>query len=241
MEIVYYNRGNYLKYLENVAEPSNKAAMSADSTLIEEIQHKMYRSGTTSLQVLNEPYKMVYSGLRFKRCSPFLEVFNEMVAKMEPNGLMEYWRRFQSYSTTKIEDIGPQVLTMDHLRLGFLACCIPMTLAVIAFIGEFAWSRLVILPGKNTNDLRKCNQKVKVDPKIFPFRIQPQARNVEPEELIEMHGIAVAEVHQEARVDFEDLNGSYNEKDLVRNCQELCDDIDDVADIYGSTPTLNEA
>ena len=45
-----------------------------------------------------------------------------------------------------------------------------------------------------------------------------------------MHVIAVAEIHQETRIDVEDLIESYNDGDLVCNFQELCDDIDGVVD-----------
>ena len=46
-----------------------------------------------------------------------------------------------------------------------------------------------------------------------------------------MHDIAVAEIHQEARVDWEDLIRSYNDNDLLHCCKELCDDIDDTEEL----------
>ena len=151
---------------------------------------------------------MVYTGVIFKALSPYVKVFNEMLAKMEPNGLMEYWRQIHLYSITKIEEIGPQVLTIDHLKIGFLACCIPMVLAVIAFISEFAWSRLFIAYRKNLNISRKSDQNAKSAAKVCPsefFQTQPQVGNVELEESIEMQGISVAEIHQETCIDLEDL------------------------------------
>ena len=131
----------YSKHLEIISEPSNCATTFTRQETVKEIEHVVYRSGTTSLKLLPEPYKFLFEGVIFKNWSPLLETFNNMLAKLEPNGLMEYWRRFNAYSTTKIDEIGPQVLTMDHLKLGFLACCIPMILAVIAFIGEVALSK----------------------------------------------------------------------------------------------------
>ena len=124
----------------------------AETAKIERIQHQFYCSGTTSLNIMDEAYKTAYAGVPYKKLSPYVEVFNEILAKMEPNGMMEYWRRFKSFSTTKIEQIGPQVLTLDHLKIGFLACCIPMVLAVIAFIGELAWSSLSTPCKNNSND-----------------------------------------------------------------------------------------
>ena len=159
-----------------------------------------------------------------------------MIAKMEANGLMERWRKLQSFSNTKVEDIGPQILTMDHLRLGFLACCIFMVLAIIAFTGEHGWLRFVPFVKKDSKDSRKFNHKTETDAKNFPSefrRTQAQRRrNVEHEELMEMHGIAVAEIHQEVRV--EALIGNCNDGDLV--LEELCDDVDALVDKFDSRP-----
>ena len=167
----------------------------------------------------------------YKKSVSFVEVFNEKLAEMEPNGLMEYWRRIRSFSTTKVEEIGPQVLTMDHLTLGFFACCIPMVLAVIAFIGEFVWSKLVTSCRKNSNDSRKSDQKrtncsAKVCPTEFR-RTKIEENNVEPEEQIEMHDTAVAKLCQKVQVDWEDLIESYHDDDPMFTYQKLCDDIDD--------------
>ena len=177
LKIPQLNGSDYLKCLEITSEPSNQAVTSGDSAVIEYIQHEKYRRGTTSLRYLDEPYKMMYSGIIFKNWSPFVKVFNDMLAKMETNGLMAHWRRFNVYSKTIIEDIGPQVLTMDHLKIGFLACCISMVLAVIAFIGELAWSRLVTCCRKNSNNCKKPNQTVKRCATYFSAkynRTQPQ-------------------------------------------------------------------
>ena len=156
------HKNNCSIFLDSVSEPSNRAAVPSLSGVIKELQHKMYRSGTTSMQLLDEPYKSIYKGIVFKSWTPLLETFNKMLAKMEANGMMAHWRQFQEFSTTKLEEIGPQVLTMDHLELGFLACCIPIVLAAIAFIGELAWSRLVIgcrrsSKSSNFEQIEMCN------------------------------------------------------------------------------------
>ena len=142
----------YTIIFDAISEPSNRAAAVHYQTAIESIQHNLYRSGRTSLKILDEPYKMGYYGAPFKKSSPWLKTFNEMLGKMEANGMMEKWRRFQSLSTTKLENIGPQVLTMDHLKFGFLACFIPLTLGVVALFGEFTWSRIVTMSKKSSND-----------------------------------------------------------------------------------------
>lgn len=51
-----------------------------------------------------------------------------------------------------------------------------------------------------------------------------------PEELIEMQGIIVAEIHQETRIDFEDMIESLDENDFLCACQQLSDDMDELVD-----------
>ena len=222
---IYHLNGSE-QFFDIISEPSNRAATSVESFMIELVQHNVYCKGTTSLQFLDEPYKMLYSGIDFIESSPFLKAFDEMLIKMEANGMMDYWRQHRSFSTTKIEEIGPQVLTMDHLKFGFLACCIPMALAVIAFIGELALSRF-LTSGRNSNDSRKSNQKAKGDAKIFSSKfnqIQPQTRNAEPEELIEMY--STAKINQEFQFYLENMIKRNNDDDLVCCCQELLDEFD---------------
>ena len=76
------------------------------------------------------------------------ETFNDIQMKLESNGIMEKWRKSQTYRTVKPEEIGPQVLTLDHLRFGFLACFIAGVVSLVAFTGELAWSRLLPLFSK---------------------------------------------------------------------------------------------
>lgn len=42
----------------------------------------------------------------------------------------------------EIDEIGPQVLTMDHLGLGFLVCLIPLGLAIVLFSWKLLFIRL---------------------------------------------------------------------------------------------------
>ena len=76
--------------------------------------------------------------------SPFLETYNEMLGWMEAFGFMANWREYYRNSIPIIiEELGPQILTMDHLRIGFLACCIPLVCSIAVFIGELFCSRFL--------------------------------------------------------------------------------------------------
>ena len=157
-----YKSLNYSNFFNAIAEPSNRVTLITYKWIIKAIEHEKYRSGTTSVVVLEEDYKLLYAGMMFRAFCPYLEIYNQILGMMESNGQMEYWRQNFYYppSPPKPEDIGPQVLTMDHLRIGFLACCIPAVLSIFAFIGELVWSRIVISVKKNyENAVKHAQQK----------------------------------------------------------------------------------
>ena len=135
----------YWEYLSCLCEPKNAFALQARKNVIKQIQTEFYRSGTTSLILLDEEYKTYYKGFVFPKFSPFIVSFNEILGWLESNGIMERWRQtFYGFALSKVEEIGPQVLDMGHLKIGFLACLIPLILSAIIFIGEHIWSRFVV-------------------------------------------------------------------------------------------------
>ena len=152
MKLVYDIEGDedkHFKYSDIISEPSNRACKRAFSNDINAVMFYAYRSGETSLVKLDEDYMTFPIALLFKDYSPYLETYNEMLGWMESNGLIGLWRQnYMEYSDRKSEDIGPQKLTMDHLKLGFLACLIPISFCIAAFISE------VLLP-KVANAIRK--------------------------------------------------------------------------------------
>ena len=144
MKVEFIDLGDeFDKQLEIVSEPSNHAAQECFAIKIDHINQYEYRSGTTSLITLAENYVTNHHGILFKPFDPFFEVYNEYKGWLESNGIMEKWRRDNLVRKTKPEEIGPQVLTMDHLGIGFSACLIPAIISIAAFILENLWSRVV--------------------------------------------------------------------------------------------------
>ena len=124
-------------FFDIISEPTNRATTLTFRHTIKRIQEDFYSSEIPSLVLLEEDYKMIYAGIYFRAFSPFFETYNEMLGWMETFGFIELWRRRAEYNLqSKSEEIGPQVLTMDHLRVGFLACLIPLTISAFAFFVE---------------------------------------------------------------------------------------------------------
>lgn len=82
--------------------------MELDLTL--DYIQKDYRSGVSSIKT--QALRTMYTGLTLQKFSPFYEILNE--------------------------EIGPQVLTTDHLRIGFIFCIVLVSFAIVAFVAEIA-------------------------------------------------------------------------------------------------------
>lgn len=75
----------------------------------------------------------------FKPYSPYYEKMNTLIGDLASGGLIDFWIESEIGSSGQkhIEEvIGPQVLTMDHLEIGFKICIVPMILSILAFIAE---------------------------------------------------------------------------------------------------------
>lgn len=89
---------------------------------------------------------MVFLGLGM---SPFYEEVNKKLDQLSSSGLLEYW--YQNFLNPrrkrlmKAEEVGPQVLTIEHLGICFLLWLIPLTCSLVVFLGEllvFSWPKI---------------------------------------------------------------------------------------------------
>lgn len=122
---------------EIVVESENKAVSLTTDYFFRTILSKRHHTGTSSLFALDEIAQRVSGGCAFKNFSPLFETFNDMIGHNIANGFSKQLNEglFPPIAT-KIDDIGPQVLTMEHLGLSFIACFIPLCLAFAVFCME---------------------------------------------------------------------------------------------------------
>lgn len=126
--------------LEKASEPSNKVIAVAR---LQDTQSELnFRSGQSSLHQLHETLLTFFQGLIFMNFSPFFEEFNAQIGQMRDTGYFNFHEWSFNYRKSVIkraaENIGPQVLTMDHLGVAFIACMIPLSMAVVAFMVEIS-------------------------------------------------------------------------------------------------------
>lgn len=96
------------------------------------------KDGVLSYKMMSENIATVYEGLIFNKSSPYYEDFNEMIGRMMSSGLTDYWyandySRDYDKSDAKM---GPQVLTLEHLKFGFLICIALLAIGLLLFMAE---------------------------------------------------------------------------------------------------------
>lgn len=126
---------DYYTCLEITSEPINKAIAQIPEAGFKQIVK--YRSGASSLFALNEIVFNVPHVFGFKPFSPFFETCNDVIGQSLASGFFIDWIK-EIILTKRVEigDVGPQVLTIDHLGLCFIACLIPLAVSFVTFVVE---------------------------------------------------------------------------------------------------------
>lgn len=128
---------------DNIAEPMNKRAIIVPIMLWEGREQEYYRSGVSSLLWLrSSQLRTACFHIPFLKPNPFYEVVNKKLNQMSSSGLLEYWHDNEWNSKGfkyKADEIGPQVLTMDHLGICFVLWLITLSVSFVAFLGELIW------------------------------------------------------------------------------------------------------
>jgi hypothetical protein len=136
--VTFITPGNktFIKLLELVVEPANKIAFVAGESILPHTHSSFYRSGISSLKILQEPIRSTSLAVAVRPSFPFFDVINQMLSKLAAGGILSYWQDLtinpKSFKM-KIEEIGPQILTLEHLMIGFQICLAALTFGVIAF------------------------------------------------------------------------------------------------------------
>lgn len=134
-----------MDHYQIVAEPENKAAATGTQQILDMIHLNRYRSGISSLVIQEAIIETLYHGRVHKLSCPFLENFNRKTAQLCESGIYDQWDQTRSLPKDykpKLEEIPPQVLTTDHLSIGFKVFLIPLLFTILVFALEICFSRL---------------------------------------------------------------------------------------------------
>lgn len=136
---MHFKQCEYFECHDIAAEPANKATILTSSELLTEVLTYFYRSGSSSLELLEEIIKTVPMCVMFPFHSPLFELFNKKMHQLLSSGLIYYWYNYEINRKglkLKPEIIGPQILTMEHVSIGFFACLCPLVLSILTFFCE---------------------------------------------------------------------------------------------------------
>lgn len=106
-----------------IVEPEEKLTQMEQRQVLTHINIH-YRSGFSSLSLLEENVKTTPAGLVFRLFSPLIELFNEKCHQLLAGGFIAHWNNHEFNPKgfkMKLDKIGPQVLTMEHVNVCFLS------------------------------------------------------------------------------------------------------------------------
>lgn len=130
---------NDQEYCSNIAiEPDNKGVTQTTDTIFNYYMTAKFRSSYTSFRLLDEIVLTNHHVFVFKPFSPFFQTFSNTIDRLVDSGFFAPLSKWFSFKR-KYENMGPQVLTLNHLGLGFIACLIPLGVAFVVF-----WLELVL-------------------------------------------------------------------------------------------------
>jgi len=129
---------------ESLAEPANRFTYLEASKKIQRLESREYRSGFSSISMVDFVIKTNFYALPFPSYSPFYETFNKKIDQMLSNGIIDHWIK-NDYNPRgmkmKKEEIEPQILTFDdHLDVGFLMCLSLLGISFLVLCAEIICS-----------------------------------------------------------------------------------------------------
>lgn len=135
---------DFYKIVDTIAEPGIKGTVIGAEFLYS-LANNRYRSGFTSLSPLPERLGIINYGQVFPSFSPFFDTFNVKILQMYDTGFCQLWNKgiVQSKDVIKrVEEIGPEVLTLEHLDIAFKIILVAIAISLISFLAEIAFHRI---------------------------------------------------------------------------------------------------
>jgi hypothetical protein len=129
-------------------EPSEKLGFLVQRLWYQILMKIELTSGKPSPQVLDENFFTLSHAMMFTRNLPYTEAFKNLVNQMITSGILnqiqnKFHMRHISEGTN--EKIPPQVLTLEHLAVGFTIYLVASAFCVLVFSTEKIFSRIILI------------------------------------------------------------------------------------------------
>jgi hypothetical protein len=120
-----------------LVEPEHRTAFINSPSFLLSVYKKRYRFGVSSIFVADEDFSPplcygIASNIALK------EIVHLKASQINEAGIIRFLIKdfTQEISKMKPKDIGPQVLTLNHLEASFVIICVLLILSVFAFVVE---------------------------------------------------------------------------------------------------------
>jgi hypothetical protein len=123
--------------LERFSEPENRMAFTGEKSILKLLLIN-YHTGVSSFHETGESFKSIYYG--FITDPPMRERTSLIASRLHESGIIsKMYNDLYKLNLPKQTppEIGPQVLTLDHLKAGFVICFVLFTISLVVFAAEF--------------------------------------------------------------------------------------------------------
>jgi hypothetical protein len=93
-----------------------------------------YKTGATSLCVVDETVAPVFIG--FYMHVALKEIIDSKAPNFFERGLIAAWLKRIADANLRVDEVGAQVLTLQHLRAGFVLIVVFLSVSFLAFVAE---------------------------------------------------------------------------------------------------------
>lgn len=127
------------KFYIELSHPSSKTAVFRSSEDLPYIANDL--NLTMPFKILQKTFRTAYVGFLTKRNYFLNNQLDRKVTQAVESGLMDFWR--PEMKPKPANNTGPQVLTLEHLAVGFLICMVCLLIAFIFFVIEHVQQKIL--------------------------------------------------------------------------------------------------
>jgi hypothetical protein len=134
--VIFPENEIWIELWDKLAEPENHFAIICIDKLLRDSLRTHYRAGTPSIFVANENISPMYHG--FLMHIALKDIVTLKVSHLHESGIPTFAnpkRPIEEYDT-KPREIGPQVLTIGHLKAGFVLILGLLVVSLVVFAIE---------------------------------------------------------------------------------------------------------
>lgn len=98
--------------------------------------------GVTSMRMMEQKTQFLPVSFMVDSGKIVFHEYNEIIRRLRDAGITEYWKNYY-IRNEKVDEFGPEILTLSQLEIGFCACMIPLALSIVAVLFEL-YSELIM-------------------------------------------------------------------------------------------------